>query len=301
MNIRKKIEKLARQVFNYFKKNTFILFMIAVCLTFLVLSDPITGVFISVLIFILLILVDYDEYKKLNSKISCLSIIIGIIFIILSLFLDSIVMRFTDINLAPTFGQRDLILYLFGAIILFYGLSNLKKFLIPLGFPISFMAIFFIRRNTFIGDTIHSYFANFVVSVTVDFLNMLNYEASNIGNTLKLASDHGAQSFFIGGGCSGFESVIFFSVLGAFLLLKIKAERWKKVLIITVGAVGAFFLNIVRVILLCLVYYWYGIGPMVTFHTNAGNLMFIGWVGFIWWISFKYIFKEGTSKDAFPK
>lgn len=292
-NLKEKIIELNEKILKYYNENTFKLFLFIICLIFFysIIEDALSLIYI-LLTFLLLIGIDYEDYQKLKSKTNNLSLIIGIVLIFSGLLLDSLANIFIGTNTDPTFGSTDLIPLLFGIIILLYGINNLKKFVVPLGIAISFIGITFLTTTSF-GQKLHDPFATFTTSASIKIINALGYKAHSVGNTITLISPkYGIDRVVVSRGCSGFESTIYYSIIGGFLLLKIDAEAWKKIFIVIFGAFGCFFVNILRVTILCLVYFWKGMGMLETFHSNLGNLMFIIWIGVVWWIAFKYFLIE---------
>lgn len=293
-----KIETFKEKIFKYYKENTFKLFIYAICLTFLISFNQISNNIIYIIItFLLLMGIEYEDYKNIKPKSNCFSLIIGIILIFFGFFLDSILNLVSGMNNDPNFGSTDLIPLLFGIILIFYGIYNLKKFIMPLGISISFLGITYFT-TTSIGETLHDSFTSITVSSTVGLLNVLGFSAESVGKKIFLiSSKYGVDNVVVEKGCSGFESTIYFTIIGSFLLLKINTKTWKKILIIIIGAIGCFVVNIYRVTILCLVYFWKGMDMVETFHSNLGNLMFIIWIGVLWWIAFKFLIKEENSDN----
>jgi len=230
-----------------------------------------------------------DDYLK--SKTSIFDMVIGAVFIFLAFFFDDIAIHIWKWEwMWDVFGIFDLILLFIGIILIFYGLENWRRFIVPVGISSSFLALAYIP--VLFESQIHRPFAAFTTSAANSVLNLLGYSASSVGTTITLYASRGTYSARIGTGCSGMNSVFYFSIVGGFLISKIKAEVWKRVLIIVIGAIGLVFINILRVTILCMTYYHWGYTMMQTFHSHLGDLMFIGWIAFIWWLGFKYVFSE---------
>ena len=300
------------EIKEWIKKNRFNLFLAMIFVS--ILTYLISGagmIFQIVLIFLLLVLIDYEKYKKLPSKTRWVDVIIGIIFIYISFFLYSSLKFFTGsgFGLHPQFGYIDIIVLLLGIAIIFYGFANLKRFLIP--FVLIFSLILFnnLQSISFIKNVIGPIFVNATITISSAILNIFGYAIEISGSAFILPNGTAIQMLVW---CSGINSVLFYSIFAGILLLKINAKRNNKILAFILGAIGVFFINILRVSLLVAIGVRCGMSLMDAFHTHLGDLLFLFYIGIFWWLAFKFLEESrekktnvssilsGLSKTNFP-
>lgn len=99
-----------------------------------------------------------------------------------------------------------------------------------------------------------------------------------------LAQDGGVQMVVNGMGflvywpCAGIQSLFIYTFM---LLLFLKGSPMSlagKVTTLAIGAVGTFFVNVLRIVSIVNISLTQGIGPAEEFHTYYGELYFLGWI-----------------------
>lgn len=296
--ITKIIEKNLMEI----KKDKLMIFIIATLLSMLTmfLGDAIAIIQIAI-VFLLLIFIDYNLYKKLDTKIDNVSLIFGILLVISSFILTNFIkLLFPKAPILTTFGSFDFILLLFGLTILFYGLRNLKHFIVPLGISCSLIIINYVQSSSF-GDELQKPFAEFSTYISGGTLKLLGYDVMTSVTTngdprISLAG----RNAVVVAGCSGFSSFIYYSIITSFLFLKIKGVPWKKILVLSIGITGILFVNSLRVTILMLVWFYYGLTTMRAVHANLGEILFIIYVGIFWFLTFRYLEKEDKKEKEIP-
>lgn len=288
-NIKSQLCSKTKKVRKWLEENRFNLFLTAISASILTyLISGVGMIFQVVLVFLLLALIDYEKYKKLPSKTRWLDIIIGIIFIYISFFLYLSVKFFTGsgFGLHPQFGYVDIIVLLVGITVIFYGIANLKRFLIPFALVFSLVLFNNLQSIGLMKDVIGPVFVEATIIISSAILNIFGYAIQISGSTFILPNGTVIQMLVW---CSGINSVLFYSVFAGVLLLKVDAKRNKKILAFILGAIGVFFVNIVRVSMLVAVATSYGISLMGAFHTHLGDLLFLVYIGIFWWLLFKFL------------
>ena len=100
---------------------------------------------------------------------------------------------------------------------------------------------------------------------------------------------------FVGAFCSGVTSMSVF--IAAFFAISgdLKMEKKRKIALFAAGILGTFFANIIRVVILFMVGYYYGADALLTVHTHLGWIIFFIWISVFWMVALKYtdIKKEG--------
>lgn len=114
------------------------------------------------------------------------------------------------------------------------------------------------------------------------FLNLI--KTTNVtGNTI----DFDGFRVGIGYACSGVESIsVFLSAIIAYTI-SIKEKNIKKmVFYILIGGTALFFINILRVMIIVLVGYYYGTETMYFVHANLGWILFLVVMSVFWYLVF---------------
>lgn len=94
--------------------------------------------------------------------------------------------------------------------------------------------------------------------------------------------------------CVGWQSFIF---LGVTLItgLSGKFTRLSKIQALLIGLSGTYLINILRITLVILIYYFTGRGLGRVFHDYFSNLLSIVWLFIFWWIAYSYVLEaEGA-------
>ena len=97
--------------------------------------------------------------------------------------------------------------------------------------------------------------------------------------------------------CTGLQGILAFGLLSTMALLDLKPRVSRLVPIFALGFLGAFLINIVRLIIVFLTFVYFGEGAGSTAHFYFGYLIFIAWVLAFWMIAFKYL---APARGALP-
>ncbi len=281
------------QLNNYLRKNRYSLFLYSVLFSILTYFISYIGMtLLTILLFLIIILIDSKNYKKLVPVFYVLKgypvdMFIGIILILLP-FLNYLVNPFHT-NLG--FGNIDITFVLVGLTIFFYGLKNLWEFYLPLGFVIS-IAIFEVLMHTplFI-DILGPAFIQFTIYFSTELLKLFGYHVV-AGTDYFILPD--GQRIYMLVWCSGIESFTLFTLLMIVLLLREKMGRILKITLILVGAIGDLFVNVIRVSILVAIAIDYGMSMMQVFHSNLGNLLFLVYVSLFYWCTLKFFIRDSS-------
>jgi len=177
------------------------------------------------------------------------------------------------------------------SIMLVYGIKGLKRF------PISLFMIALIG-SVYMIDTFYPYgtlamFQNLVqptAASTTFFLNLMGYKASWY-NTVGYAYPNSLDTILmVSGGryyvppillywpCAGIQSLAIYTVA---ILLFIRGAGFslkKKIVYFAVGAVGTFFVNVLRIVSIVVIGLNSGPKALDEFHRYYGELYFIAWI-----------------------
>lgn len=96
--------------------------------------------------------------------------------------------------------------------------------------------------------------------------------------------------------CSGIYSFsIFAAAFTAFILTEFKKTNWRVWVLLILGFVAAYFANLLRMTVIVATGYFsnstdQAINSMLIAHSNAGWLIFLGWITLFWLLMFRFLF-----------
>jgi thaumarchaeosortase len=97
------------------------------------------------------------------------------------------------------------------------------------------------------------------------------------GNQLFLWGYKGYVGLAIYWPSSGVVSMIIYSLVIVVLMVKLDAPRTRKVIYAVIGAVGTYFVNVIRITLI-VIYITYVSSSFEAFHASIGEVLFIAWI-----------------------
>lgn len=203
-----------------------------------------------------------ENLKKINKEpqpasfISSLSLFIfGILMFIFGWRQDYLFI--TTLSLIPV---------LFGLILYLYG----KRFIRILLFPLCYLLLMVPPPIGILDKiTLPMRYGTSILSAWI--LNIFHLPITRDGLLLSI----GGHEIYMGPACSGFRSLITLISLGLVYIYINKGGLKKKSLLFMSIIPLALFGNLIRVILVCLVTYWFGEKTGHTFHDASGFLIFI--------------------------
>jgi exosortase/archaeosortase family protein len=184
-----------------------------------------------------------------------------------------------------TVGIVDLLVIFLGGIFIFYGVRAFRYFWVPalygvillLGYQIEVLA----PNLTALQD--------WLAGVMAWMLNGMGITSSVTGEFVSMSGPNGAPIVLdVGGPCTGVQGIIAFGMLSTMTLLDTKPKLSRLIPIFAVGFIGAFLVNIVRLLLMFLTYEFTSLDVATTVHIYVGYFAFIVWVVVFWAIAFRY-------------
>ena len=163
-------------------------------------------------------------------------------------------------------SASSFMIVLAGYILSFYGSKNLQRLL----FPIAFL-IFMIP--TPYQDYASTYLQSVTASSAGSILRVVGIPVVNNGSQLSLGTD---TIFVIGDPCSGLRTMLALFALAAVFAYIIEGSSWKKWVIFLFALPIALAANILRVVLILSIAYYYGEElAMTVFHDFSSILLFL--------------------------
>lgn len=166
------------------------------------------------------------------------------------------------------FEVGSFILLLAGICLLFKGLAGLRVFIYPL-----FFMLFLIPLPGVIIDTVTSGLKQHISTVAEVLLYHAGYPVARTGVTLVV----GQYQLLVADACSGINSLFSLFALGfIYLYLQAYASKVRNLLLLLAIAPVAILANLIRVMVLVLVtYYWGDAAGQGFIHGLAGILLFV--------------------------
>lgn len=132
------------------------------------------------------------------------------------------------------------------------------------------------------------------------------YELKTVGSLLILAglpirvgaayiewtkSSGGNEVIYLVWNCVGWQTVVLFGVT---LVTGLSGNhtRTSKLQALLIGILGTYLINIFRIALIVLVYFWVGRPFGIVFHDYFSNLLTISWLLFYWWFAYRFVLEE---------
>lgn len=182
---------------------------------------------------------------------------------------------------------------LLGVMLMTFGASVTKKFWFPL-----FFLVFLIPLPVVVVDTLTGPLKQQVSVLAENILYLLNYPIARSGVVLSI----GQYQLLVADACSGLNSIFSLSAMGLLYAYMMQRSGWVHNTILLASIVPiAFFANVMRVILLVLITYYFGdeVGQGFA-HKMAGIVLFmVGLISFMildWLIQLVRTWHAGQSK-----
>ncbi len=178
---------------------------------------------------------------------------------------------------------------------LLYGVRGLKTFAVSSffigGVGVFYMIDTFYPYGTF---TVLQSFVPVTVYGASSILNLLGYGTRTFpggadGLGLMVTGANSTYSAIVSWSCAGSHSLFIYSFMIMLFLRGTNISRTKKIIYVVAGAVGTFFVNIARIVVILLAGVNSGASLAATFHEFYGEFFFIAWM-FIY-LSIIYLFE----------
>jgi len=145
---------------------------------------------------------------------------------------------------------------------------------------------------------IREYIVPFEVRMVAVVLTSLGFDVSVTSEYVILGN---SQPFFIEivWNCIGWQSLLFFVITAFVGLQGDKYTNFSKFKATIIGILGTFLVNILRIVAVVLVAYFFGQFPAVIIHDYGSLLAVIFWLFFFWWFAYSFVLEESEPKAEF--
>lgn len=201
----------------------------------------------------------------------------------------------------PEFGDSDTLSILFGAMLMIYPFAAPKMkveasfAIIFLGFVVVFLVLPQIIMSLTAGgqatSSIGNWYVNYMLAAPFSgILDLLGVQSSSVGNLVTIAFHDGSiHTLEISAYCAGLYSFsIFISAFFAFVMVFERMSRRMLVSVLLFGLLIAYLGNLIRMVVIGLVGYYWGLDALHWTHENIGWLIFLAWSSLFWWLILGY-------------
>ena len=244
-----------------------------------------------------LLLVEYAESKLLprqlsNRKVMSITILLGLalayftaaIFFNLHKYLWSSGEYWLGITILHSwiwfFDHLVYTVYAALAIVLIFGARGLRELPTPVMY-LSGMSIVLALDTFFPFDTLGGLqtIVPVILDIDASLLKLIGITATVQGNAIAMQGSFGRVALAVFWPSAGIHSIIIYSLVMLTFLVKLDSlSKTGSILYFTLGLMGTFFINVLRVFLLSCYLAMAGASGFESFHGIAGEALFLPWV-----------------------
>ena len=182
-------------------------------------------------------------------------------------------------------GLIDMLAVFAAVSLAFYGIRSFKFFWVPGAYIVILLSGYYIEDALPQTVGLQIWLANIMASG----MQVLGVHASVSGYLVVLGSGSKTLLLSVEGPCTGIQGILAFGMLSSMAVLDIKTKWTRLAILLAVGFIGAFLINIVRLFVVFLTFQYLGVAAGTQMHVYAGYTLFIVWVLVFWSVAFKYL------------
>jgi exosortase/archaeosortase family protein len=192
------------------------------------------------------------------------------------------------------FGLIDMTVAVAAVVVAFYGFRSWRFFVVPALYLVILIGGYQLESSLpeFTGLEIWE------AALMANFMSTIGVNTTVNGNIVTLAGSAGFISLEVASACTGIKGILAFGMLSSMAVLDIKVSVKRLILILSIGFIGVFFMDLVRLAVIFLSFYYLGISAGEVVHIYLGYAVFIVWVIAYWGISFKYLIPHPAHTSA---
>lgn len=232
-------------------------------------------------------LIKWDYLTRIDSRSNATEMVLGVAVIGADYAFNAV--------RGSTVGLVDFMVIFLASAVLVYGSKSLKSFWVPVVYGVVLLA----------GYQIENYLPNYVVlqdwlaEVMAGSMRALGIGAIVSGHLVSINLANGTPvALDIASDCTGLQGILAFGMLSTLALLDVKPRVSRLIPVFVVGFLGAFLINIVRLIVVFITFEFFGVSAGSTMHVYFGYLIFIVWVLAFWTMAFRYL---GPPRGTLPQ
>lgn len=226
----------------------------------------------------------------------------GFAIMVIGLILVAVVIVYNlSISSRPEFGDVDTITILLGLILLAYPVTA-DRFRVESAFALLFVGLV---TGTLVipqvltsygelsgGGGVASWYVHYMLAAPfAGVLDLLGIPATSYADMVTIQFQDGSiHTLRISAYCAGLYSFsIFLSAFIAYVLVFETIPRRILAVTLGLGVLIAYLGNILRMVVIGIVGYYYGLDALHWAHENAGWIVFLAWSASFWYVILKYV------------
>lgn len=292
-------------VLNTIQKNKFTLFVFTI-LGSVFLSEfagyegALSVFFVFALTMLMVIYIKFEFYRDDHDLPNFTEFVFALAILAFS-FLSVPIKTLISSGESTGFGVTNYAIFLAGVLFLFYGYRKIKHTypVLALLLSLSILNILFYSENTGLYAAAANILAKPEADALAGLLSSFGVESwttlagNGQGALLYILTPKGTTNMWIAGGCTGVMGMGTFAALSSALVLNFRTKWWHKPLVVILGTIGAFLVNMLRLLTLALLLYYYDMPTMLWWHKNEyfalGDLYQMIYMCCFWLLAFKYM------------
>ncbi|MBI2021506.1 exosortase/archaeosortase family protein [Candidatus Daviesbacteria bacterium] len=120
----------------------------------------------------------------------------------------------------------------------------------------------------------------------------LGFKPEVVGEYLAINSGKSPFLIELAWNCIGWQSLLFFIMTGWIGFQGEKYTNISKVKAWLIGLLGTFLINLIRIVVVVLIAYFFGQRVGIIFHDWGSTLAIVGWLFLFWWFSYSFVLEE---------
>lgn len=140
---------------------------------------------------------------------------------------------------------------------------------------------------------LQNFIVPYEIRIVASFLTLLHIPVAANNLFIQFTKNGQTQVVYIIWNCVGWQSflVLIITFISGFSGHFTKISKIESLLI---GIVGTYLINVLRLILVMLMYYFTGRGIGLVFHDYFSSLLSIAWLFAFWWISYSFVLEKSS-------
>ncbi len=184
-----------------------------------------------------------------------------------------------------SFGLFDMLVVFLGISIIFYGVRGFRMLSLP---ALYFVIMIVAYQAEFAIQEVRS-LEYALAGAMGNFLGVFGIQAQVIDNIVRLSTPQGIYNLQIDGPCTGIKGMLAYGSLASLMLVDMGGSKKRKILVATIGFMGTFLVNFIRLGVIFLTIYGAGLETGLAVHTYLGYGLFLSWVMIFWSLALPYI------------
>lgn len=213
----------------------------------------------------------------LQAKSSLLEIVLGALLVVAD--------YAQNLYFGSQLGLLDMIVIFSGLALAFYGVKSFRLFWVPAAYGIILLLGYQLE------NVIPNYVAlqDWLAGIMSSSMRIFGVNATVSGEVVYLNGGSALIALDVASSCTGVQGILAFGMLSTMAVLDIKAKVSKLIPLLLIGFVGAFLINIARLLLVFLTFEYLGVELGTLLHVYAGYLLFVVWVLIFWDVAFRLL------------